>query len=77
MDYDTLKQETESGSTIKEIAMLNGLAQSSVRYWLRKHDLRTKRGPRGKVPKDLLLPRSCACGEKDPAKFYGHKKKYL
>jgi hypothetical protein len=62
------------GLSQKKIANRLGKSQSTVRYWLKKFELKTKRGVRGKHPKDFSLPYKCKCGEEDPGKFYGHKR---
>jgi hypothetical protein len=63
------------GMTLKEMAKELKCSQTNVRYWLKKYDLRVKRGPRGKLPKDFIIQRKCgSCGETDPNKFYGNKK---
>lgn len=61
-------------ATIKEMALYFDVGFTTIRYWLKKYQLRTKRGPHGKIPKDMVVPRHCACGETDPSKFYGHKR---
>lgn len=63
----------ERGDTLKQIAKTLLTSQSNVRYWLKKFDLKLKRGARGKKPKDFSFPRKCSCGETDPNKFYGNK----
>lgn len=40
------------------------ISPSNVRYWLKKHGIKT----------DYFKSHSCGCGETDPTKFYGHKK---
>jgi len=42
MELKKLKQSIDDGLTIREIAKLNDLGYSTVRYWLRKHKLNTK-----------------------------------
>jgi len=61
--------------TIKQMSACLRIGPTAVRYWLKKHDLRTRRGPAGKHPKDLSLPRKCPCGERNPQQFYGNKRK--
>ena len=64
----------EKGLTTRQMAKELVCSQTNVRYWLKKHGLKTKLGPRGKFPKDLIRPRKCVCGETDPSKFYGNKR---
>lgn len=62
--------------TIKEISNRFDCSETNVRYWLKKYELKTARGPSGSLPKDLVNKRRCSdCGETDPGKFYGHKKR--
>jgi len=74
MDKVILKSLVDEGLTTREIAEHQECSQTNVRYWLKKFGLRVRRGPKGKIPKDLILPRRCACGETDPTRFYGHKR---
>lgn len=64
----------EKDFTLKQIAKEFGKGPTTIRYWLKKYGLKTKRGRRGKHPKDFETLRKCKCGETDPNKFYGHKK---
>lgn len=74
MEKIKLEELIENRATIKQIAKTLSCSQTNVRYWLKKFGLKTKRGPGGKLPKDMLTPRKCVhCGETDPEKFYGHK----
>ena len=74
MEEAHLKELVEKGLSTYKIAALENVASSTVRYWLRKFNLKTVRGKHGKVPKDFDFPRKCACGETDANKFYGNKK---
>ena len=75
MDKQTLHKFVEEGLTIREIGERLLIAQTTVRYWLKKYALKTKRGPHGKLPKDYAVSRRCLkCGETDPNKFYGNKR---
>jgi hypothetical protein len=74
MDKQTLEALINKNYTSRQIALENNIGQTSVRYWIKKHGLKLKRGGSGKHPKGFILPRKCLCGETDPAKFYGHKK---
>lgn len=73
MEKTKLIDLIERRQTIKQIAVELKLSQTAVRYWLRKYDLYTCRGPHGKL-KDTSNPRKCKCGETDTIKFYGNKK---
>jgi len=73
MEREKLFECIERGDTLKQIALALSTSQTNVRYWLKKFDLKLKRGARGKKPKDFEFPRECNCGETDPDKFYGNK----
>lgn len=76
MIKESLQKLVEDRYTIREIANELGCSQTNVRYWLKKHDLKTARGPGGKCVDDSLRkPFLCkSCGETDPKRFYGHKR---
>jgi excisionase family DNA binding protein len=46
IDHDTLASLVDAGLTTREIAERLGFSQSTVRHWLRRHDLRTLRARR-------------------------------
>src|SRR3984957_6048689 len=73
MERDKLSSCIELGYTLKQIAKQLNTSQTNVRYWLKKFDLKLKRGAKGKKPKDFQFPRKCKCGETDINKFYGNK----
>src|ERR1019366_2798384 len=59
--------------TQREIARTIGLSLTATQYWLRKHDLKTKHGPRG-ICRDPSIERKCiVCGERNPTLFYGNR----
>lgn len=72
MDEQRLRELTERRLSIRQIAILEGVSFTTVRYWLKKHGLQTARGSIG--IKDISKSRRCHCGENDPMKFYGNKK---
>jgi hypothetical protein len=74
MEQQTLQDLIDQGLSLAKIAAHQKCSQGSVRHWLKRYGLRTRRGPRGKLPKDMPAPRKCSCGETDPTKFYGHKR---
>ena len=57
------------GLSTRELGSVFGRGPTSIRYWLKVYGLET-------YPKYLAkdATRKCACGEKNPAKFYGHRK---
>lgn len=68
-----LEEQVALNKTLKEIAKVFQCSQNNIRYWIKKFDLKLKRGAKGKKPKDFITPRKCVCGETDPSKFYGNK----
>lgn len=74
VDQSELRKLVEQRLTIREIAQTNGTSYTNVRYWLKKHGLKTYNGAHGAKPVDYELKRRCStCGETDPSKFYGRK----
>jgi hypothetical protein len=83
MDAPQLIALVSENLTIQQIAARLETSPTNVRYWLKKHGLRTKRGPHGRLNNRLRLqreaereqaPRRCPkCGETDLMKFYGRK----
>ena len=75
LDKNQLEYLIEKHYTQKALAEHFKCSQSTVRHWLKKYGLRTKKGRAGKYPKDYKIPRRCGhCGETNPDKFYGHKR---
>jgi hypothetical protein len=58
MEKDLLTQLVASGQSQYQIACRLGKSQTTVRYWLRKYELQTKR-----------VHRCSRCGETNPANF--------
>lgn len=56
-----------------QMAKILNVSQSTIRWWLKKYDLQTKLGQRGKHPHDYPKIYKCTCGETNPEKFYGRK----
>lgn len=69
IDKEILESFINRGLSLNQIAAASGKSQTSVRYWLKKFDLKLKRSAKGKKPKDFLFPRKCSCGETDINKF--------
>ena len=69
MDKEILKKQINKGNSSRKIAESLGKSQTTVRYWLKKHNLKT----------NILYnkPHLCEdCGEVDPNNFYtGQKQK--
>ena len=65
MDKNKLQACVAQGLSTRQIAKAFNSSPTNVRYWLKKYDLAT-------VPVRAHL---CGiCGQRDPNKFYGHKK---
>ena len=63
MDKEILKKQINKGNSSRKIAESLGKSQTTVRYWLKKHNLKT----------NILYikPHLCEdCGEADPNNFY-------
>ncbi len=78
MEKAALEPLVERGLNTKAIAKFFDTSQTNVRYWVRKHGLKLKQKPFGAGYTPPRLPYRCGrCRETDPAKFYGHKRKYV
>jgi hypothetical protein len=75
INREELKTLVEANKSQREIAEHLGCSQTNVRHYLKKFELKTTKGPRGKLPKDFVRSRSCKCGQTDPNEFYGNKTK--
>ena len=76
MDKDCLESLVQQGLGIRPIAKQLESSPTNVRYWLHKYGLKVhqKSFRDGYLPP--VRPHKCTiCGEVDPAKFYGHKRK--
>jgi hypothetical protein len=69
MKKEILQEQIKKGSSSRNIAKALGKSQTTIRYWLKKHNLKTKRS--------YEKPHLCTdCGDKDPNNFYtGQKQK--
>lgn len=75
MNKIILETLCNKGMTLKQISAEVSLGPTTIRYWIKKYGLSLKRGARGKLPKDMLVPRKCGlCGEENPINFYGNKR---
>lgn len=66
MEKERLKEYIEKGFSQRRIAAELGVSQGTVKHYLTKYGLKTFYA---------LGKHFCACGETNPDKFYGHKKK--
>lgn len=71
MDKTELLRLIDNDLSIRQISDSTGKSATSVRFWLKKYGLKTKRNQYNKSPNTQY---KCACGQTDPSKFYGHKK---
>lgn len=81
MNVSDLRVLIDDGKTIRQIADECNMSMTTIRYWLHKFGLRTKRGPHGYVNKTLRKEmsqnRKCGCcGTTDVSKFYGRRRDY-
>lgn len=67
MKRDILENLIEEGKSQREISRELNTSQTNLRYWLNKYGIKTRGCLR-------LNPHKCACGETNPAKFYGNKR---
>jgi transposase-like protein/RNA polymerase subunit RPABC4/transcription elongation factor Spt4 len=68
MSYELLQQYVERGYSIREIAKLENKGFSTIRYWLSKHRLKTKKR------KKIEIPPCKYCG--NPIENYRSPKKF-
>src|SRR5688500_5712386 len=59
MDKETLEQLVEQRLTTRQIAEATGRSQSTVRYWLRRHGLKTVRARRDNELRGKYVTRAC------------------
>jgi hypothetical protein len=76
MERARLEPLVLKGLSLRAIAKLLDTSTTNVRYWVRKYDLELKQKPFGSgyVPPQAAYLCS-GCGETEPSKFYGHKRK--
>ena len=72
MDKQELEELIDQHLSIRQIADKTGKSPTSIRYWLKKHGLKTKiaRFNRGGKPEEFQVFLCSECGEDDPDKFY-------
>jgi len=68
MDKEKLVQLVSKGYSTWSMSRELGVGQTTIRYWLKKYDIRTLNN--GKA-----LRHKCSCGETNPVKFYGNKRR--
>lgn len=68
MDKAVLTQAVAAGSSIAELARQFSVAKATIRYWMKKFELKTVRLPRQRYA--LAGPKHCrVCGKADTAKW--------
>lgn len=74
MNKEKLNIYISENKSIRDIADIENKGYSTVRYWLNKYKLSTglKSTAFHKKKNNIY---NCVCGEKDPVKFYGKRKK--
>jgi hypothetical protein len=76
MERSVLEPLVEQGLGLRPMAKLLGASPTTVRYWIRKHGLALKQKPFGPSYRpSKTAHKCCQCGEINPVKFYGHKRK--
>lgn len=73
IEKDVLESLTQRGLSTRQIAKSLGRGQTSIRYWLKLHGIRSLHqgfGAKGPGPY-----KCCECGTTNPEDFYGHKKR--
>ena len=70
MEKELLLDLIEQGMTQREISEEIGKSQTTVTYWLKKHNLSTKHNKQPREKKH----RCYKCGDEDPENFYGDDK---
>lgn len=76
MRKSVLEPLVGQGLSIRSIAKQLDISPTNVRYWINKHGLELKQKPFGGGYQPQRRPFKCGhCGETDPAKFYGHKRR--
>jgi hypothetical protein len=76
MEKSVLQPLVEQGYGVRPIATLLETSPTNIRYWVRKYGLELKQKPFGQGYSAQRTPLKCGqCGETDPAKFYGHKRR--
>jgi len=69
MEKTSLKLLIEENLSTREIAEKTGKSQTTIRWWLKRHGLKTKIQPKNKGGKPVKRYLCKQCGEDDPARF--------
>ena len=70
MEREQLQSFIDQGLSQRKMAAEIGRSQATVKYWLKKYELKQHYNQKG-------VPHLCkSCGETDPGCFYGYKRSY-
>jgi len=72
MDKQFLEKMLEEGMSMNDISKQENKSLSSIRYWCKKYNLKSKYTS---IKNSKTLHKCGMCGETNPEKFYGHKKR--
>jgi hypothetical protein len=76
MEKAVLEPLVQQGLGLRVIARTLDTSPTNARYWILKHGLQLKQKPFGPDYVHPQTPHRCGrCGETNPARFYGHKRK--
>ena len=76
MNKAALEKLIKQGLSLRAIAKTVDTSPTSARYWIRKYGLQLKQKPFGSGYVHPQKAHRCGrCGETNPAKFYGNKRK--
>jgi len=69
MEKEELSHLIDDGLSTREISEKTGKSQTTIRYWLKKFDLKTQKKKFNKSERR----KCCHCKDDNPDNFYGHK----
>lgn len=76
MNKARLERLIKQGLSLRAIAKTVSTSPTNARYWIRKYGLQLKQKPFGSGYVHPQKPHRCGhCGETNPAKFYGNKRR--
>ena len=76
MERTVLEPLVQQGLSLRVMARTLDTSPTNIRYWVGKYGLKLKQRPFGPEHLSPKAPYKCRqCGETDPTKFYGHKRR--
>jgi len=72
MDKQLLEKMLEDGMSMNDISKQENKSLSSIRHWCKKYNLKSKYTS---INNSKTTHKCGMCGETNPEKFYGHKKR--